>query len=337
MIAWDTAYGRIEGITGHSRYRNGALKSCMVNRENQLETPVGLLVPQYRAPGFGERQKKHRSSLDFYEAGRIKGIALDKRMPVRTPMGLIPAELVTFYPDGAVNRIFPLNGKIDGFWSEANERGIAEPIDFDLPVGRFNAKVISIRFYPGGNVKAVAVWPGEVMRLGTPLGPVDARAGFSLYEDGSVRSVEPARPTDVPTPCGPVKAFDPDIIGMHADRNSLRFDEAGRLSSLKTIHSGLRARDASGREIQLQPQEAKSLIDPSQTRTVPMEIAFDREVVRVNAGETHEFRRAEWGFTTFGKEIVLHEVCADCPGDETCCKSGGEAGAGGCSGCAARV
>ncbi len=336
MTAWDTVYGRIEGVTSHSRYRGGTLKSCMVNRKNEMETPVGLLVPQYRGPEFGERQKKHRSSMDFYESGQIKSIALDERMPVRTPMGVIPVELVTFHPDGAVNRVFPLNGKIDGFWTEANERGLAEPVEFDLPVGRFSPKVISIHFYPGGALKAVTVWPGEVMILETPLGPVAGRAGFSLFEDGSVRSVEPARPTDIPTPFGPVKAFDPDIIGMHADRNSLQFDEAGRLCSLKTIHSGLRVKDASGREWELQPQEARSLIDPSRMRTVPMEIAFDREKVRVNAGKPHEFPRAECEFTTFEKEIVLHETCAECPGGETCCKAGGEAGAGGCSGCAVR-
>ena len=326
---WSTKYGELEGVTSFSTYSGGGLKSCMLGQSNRLETPVGAILPQYRTAVFGERQKKHRSSIDFFENGQIKSVALDEQMPIATPLGTVGAELVTFYQDGSVNRIFPLNGKVDGFWSEANERQMAEPFEFDTPVGSFRAKVISFHFYPNGSLKAVALWPGEKLRVETPLGGVECRAGFSLYEDGSVRSVEPWQPVDVPTPIGWIKVFDPDIIGMHADRGSIQFHPDGTLAAVKTIHSGVRVSGAVGGGQVFEPREIPSYIDPSRMATLPMNLEFSHASVRIDAGEPCEVPLSGAEISIFEREKVLRDTCNDCPGDDSCCQVGGSCG--GCS------
>ncbi len=303
----------------------------MLNARNLIKTTSGDVIPQYSAAEFGERQKKHRSAIDFFESGQIKSVALEEQMSLETPLGSINCELVTFYEDGSVNRIFPLNGLIDGFWSEANEFDFAEPIDFDLPVGKFSVKVISIHFYPNGQLKSLTIWPGQKLTLETPVGLIVARAGFSLYENGALRSVEPMSAVEVPTSIGLVKAFDPDIIGMHADQNSVQFTKEGTLSSLKTTHTCIQVVGADGAETLIQPYDQESYIDPSQMRTVPMTIQFSEGRVQIEADASYSLPLSEYKFSTFERQRVLRESCVDCPGDETCCENGGDGG--GCSGC----
>jgi hypothetical protein len=327
-----TNYGELKGITSALTYPNGALKSCMVNEENCLQTLVGELVPQYSSPEFGERQKKHRSSIDFFENGQIKSAALDRQTLIETPMGPIKAELVTFYADGSINRIFPLNGLIDGYWSEANERDIAEVLQLDSPVGQICAKIIGIHFYPSGALKSLTVWPGQVLNLITPLGQIRCRAGFSLYENGHVRSIEPASIVELPTPVGVIKAFDPEIIGMHADNNSVQFTETGMLTAVTTIHTGIKVTTSAGDEYNIQPYETASNIDPSQLCTVPMKIVFTADSVHIQARESWTYKFSECQFATYAYERAVQVSCKDCPEDETCCKNGGE-GVGGSGGC----
>lgn len=338
MNTHTTNYGELKGITSSLTYASGALKSCMVNQENCLSTPVGVLIPQYSPATFGERQKKHRSSLDFFEHGQIKSAALDKQIEILTPIGAVKAELVTFYKDGSLNRVFPLNGLIDGYWSEANEREMAEVLTLDLPCGQIDAKVIAIHFYPSGALKSLTLWPGEGMSLETPLGPIACRAGVSLYENGALRSVEPASAVELPTPLGLIKAYDPEIIGMHADQNSVQFSEDGTLTAITTIHTGIHVVGPIGNEIDIEPYEAPSLIDPEQLRTVPMKISVTQGNVHIQARSEYTFKLSEYQFATFDHKRVLRAACIGCPGDETCCENGGEGvgesgSCGGCGGC----
>tara|TARA_B100001971_G_scaffold166422_1_gene157335 strand:+ start:298 stop:1299 length:1002 start_codon:yes stop_codon:yes gene_type:complete len=332
MKTHTTNYGELKGITSSSHYASGALKSCMLNQKNSLPTPIGELIPQYSPAQFGERQKKHRSSIDFFENGQIKSAALDKQTLLKTPIGEVAAELVTFYKDGSINRVFPLNGLIDGFWSEANEREMADALHLDLSVGQVNAKIISLHFYPSGALKSLTLWPGEAMELETPLGPIVCRTGLALYEDGTLRSVEPASPVEVPPPVGLIKAYDPEIIGMHADQNSLQFCPTGQLSAITTIHTGIHVVGPDGKETDIEPYEAPSYIDPEQLRTVPMKLSFTPERVHIEARQSYDYSLSQYQFAQFKHTRVVKAVCAGCPGDESCCLNGGE-GVSDCGGC----
>jgi hypothetical protein len=324
MDSIETSYGTVSGIADRASYASGALKSCRLTDENHLHTPIGEIIPLYRMAELGERQKKDRRSLGFFESGKIKSAALDQAMPLQTPLGVFKAEAVSFYENGAINRLFPLNGQIDGYWSEKNEGKMAERLDFDLPVGRFSAKIISLHFFPSGALKSLTLWPGERITIRTPTGPMRLRTGFSLYEDGAVRSVEPSGVEELSTPIGVVQAFDAEMIGMNADLNSVQFSPAGRLSSVKTIHTGLRILVTGREETRIEPFETASLIDDEGLRTVPMQIEFGEGSLTVVAQHTHRFDLAQSSITSFARERVLREACSSCAGCEggpTCCQN----------------
>ena len=322
MDILETRYGTLSGISNFKSYADGALKSCVVQAENRFQTPVGELVPQYRMAELGERQKKQRSSLDFFENGQIKSASLDRAMPLQTPLGVFKAELVTFYDDGSMNRVFPLNGQVDGYWSEMNEGALAEVLDFDLPVGKFRAKIINLHFYASGALKSLTLWPGQQVTIQTPVGPMLIRTGFALFEDGALRSVEPAVAVELATPVGRVKAFDAEMLGMNADQNSVQFSPTGRLTSVKTIHTGLRVTAAGQVETIIEPLETTSLIDMAEMRTVPMQVDFGASAVRVGAQHMQSFEMATHTFATFERPQVIHESCSACSGchggDEVC-------------------
>lgn len=320
----ETRYGTLSGISNSMTYPDGSVQSCILEAENRIQTPVGEIIPQYRMAELGERQKKYRSSLGFFENGQIKTASLDHAMPLRTPLGVFEAELVTFYENGAMNRLFPLNGQVDGYWSEKKEGELATVLDFDLPVGKFSAKIISLHFYRSGALKSLTLWPGQRITITTPVGPMRIRTGFSLYEDGSLRSVEPSVVVELATPVGRVKAFDAEMLGMNADQNSIQFNPAGSLISVKTIHTGLRVISAAQVETIIEPLETTSLIDITEMRTVPMQIDFTEGMVRVVAKNTHNFDLASHTFETFDRAKVIRESCsscASCDGGESCCQN----------------
>lgn len=320
----ETRYGTLSGISNSMTYPDGSLQSCILEVENRIQTPVGEIIPQYRVAELGERQKKYRSSLGFFENGQIKSASLDQAMPLQTPLGIFEAELVTFYDNGAMNRLFPLNGQVDGYWSEKKEGEMAKVLDFDLPVGKFSAKIISLHFYRSGALKSLTLWPGQRITITTPIGPMRVRTGFSLHEDGSLRSVEPSVVLEVATPVGPVKAFDAEMLGMNADQNSIQFSPTGTLLSVKTIHTGLRVISAAQVETIIEPLETTSLIDIAEMRTVPMQIDFSESTVRVVAKDTQSFDCATHRFATFEREKVIRESCSSCSGcdgGESCCQN----------------
>lgn len=308
----ETNYGPLRGVTNFNSYPNGQLKSCMLCEENMIETKWGRLVPQYGDDEFGDRQKKHRSALSFHPNGIINSAALQDPALIRTALGGFDAELVTFYEDGSVNRLFPLNGLVNGFWTENQERALARKLDFILPVGKFRARVIGIHFYPGGALKSLTMWPGETIRIHTPIGEMEVRAGFSLYENGCLKSVELARPTEIQTPLGTITAFDPDVIGMHADRNSVQFGPSGELISLKSLATGITATGPDGTLTRLEPLVLESLLDSSDTRIVALKIDFRESEIDVTGLQTHSFIRHTHQFATFPVEVKLTSGCGGC-------------------------
>ena len=332
METLETSYGKLTGIANFMAYGDGALKSCILNEENRVQSSVGELIPQFRQAELGERQKKYRSSLDFHRNGMIKSASLQIAMPLETPLGVFNAELVTFFQDGSLNRLFPLNGQIDGYWSEQQEGELAEVFDFDLPIGKFSTKVISLGFYPSGALKSLTLWPGQRITIDTPAGAMQIRTGFSLYESGSVRSVEPAKPIELITPIGLIKAYDEEMLGMNADQNSVRFSEEGQIVSVKTIHSGVRAISADlSTQLTIEPLVTASLIDVRDKRTVPMTIDFDGDELRVEADRNYTFNLSEDSVCTFDRVNVVRESCcgggcssapcSGCEGGDSCCRS----------------
>jgi hypothetical protein len=138
----------------------------------------------------------------------------------------------SYYEDGSLNSVFPLNGQIGFGWSEEDEGKLAPRHSFALSVGTITIKLNGIRFYPGGAIKSILFWLGETAFITTPAGDFPARIGLRFYEDGRLESFEPAVPITLNTPISPIPAYNMNALGLDADFNSVRFDTGENL-----IHS----------------------------------------------------------------------------------------------------
>jgi len=293
-----TNYGIIEGVTNFETFGNGRVKTLTVNKENRLETDYGILIPSYREVDItSERTKKHKSSITFYDNGLIKSLPLERETMIETPLGEFPAELLTFYDTGELHRIFPLNGQVNGFWREDDEKALAISYTFDIGYGRFTAKVIGLRFYPSGALRGMTFWPDESVVIDSPIGEIAVRIGLSFYENGSLESLEPEAPMYINTPIGYIQAYDEDAIGIHGDANSLKFTESGELLSLKTVHNGVIVTLEDGKKRTIEPREVPSYVDMNETMIIPLEISFvgtdviiAHEVKEVFSKKTNKFR-----------------------------------------------
>ena len=270
-----TAYGILKQCTGiETDAHTNRLIACMVHEPSPLNLGGQQLLPQYQ---FDDVRRKYIPSVTFYTDGSLRTIALEDSTRFPTPLGNFPAEYLTFYPDGSLCRLFPLNGKISAYWSEKEEFARSEPFSFTLPIGQFRCKIISLHFYASGSLRSITIAPGEHIQLQTPVGPLAARIGFSLYENGSIDSLEPVGGTTIPTPIGNIPVFDPFALGIHADRNSLHFDIQGNLQSLHTTHA-FRLRTPE-QTLVIEPARKPSPLDDELLLTLPTIVHFHKDSI----------------------------------------------------------
>ena len=225
-----TAYGILGGVDSFLCHPDGELLGVTLSEKNMIVTQAGELIPAYTENG----RRKKKPSVEFDKQGMVVSVALEEQQEVFTPIGELPVELIKFYPTGELHRVFILDGQISGFWTEEDERELNISLTFDLGFTEFQAMINGLCFYKSGDIKSITLFPGERAEIGTPLGKVETKVGLSLYESGSLKSVEPADPVLVSTPIGTITAFDPDQIGINADSNSLSFTEDGEIKALIT-------------------------------------------------------------------------------------------------------
>ncbi|AKB78754.1 hypothetical protein MSHOH_2271 [Methanosarcina horonobensis HB-1 = JCM 15518] len=297
----------IKGITSFTTYDNGELNECKLNDYNLIHTKYGDFVPQYGDPGIRRKQLK---ALSFYKNGKVKSISLEQQTEVNTSIGTFPAELVTFFEDGSLNSLFPLNGQISGFWSEEDEGALAQKYDFTFPFGSFNVKIIGLRFYPGGKVRSLILWPTETITINTPAGKIPIRTGFKLFEDGSIESVEPAKPVPVETPIGSINVYDANALGIDADKNSLGFDRNGRLTSLATFDI-ISVKKSNGERKIIFPKLKPGLMEDYEK--VPVKLFFGEDSVTIDDGmRATEYSISECIFKITGGDYTETTTCGDC-------------------------
>ncbi len=314
-------YGVLDLVQRFTTYPDGAVRTCSFTGPNLIETKYGTFTPHFTDTFQDERRrKKNRSALAFHPNGGIKSLSLEAQSPVNTALGIYPAELVTFDENGNLNRLFPLNGQITGFWSENDEADLAPVFDFDFPFGHFSAKIICLRFYPNGALQTLTLFPGEVVTLSTSVGDISVRQGFSLYEDGNLKSIEPAAPTKVKTPVGDIFAYDIDAIGIHADQNSLAFNPDGSMLGLITTHTGLCMMNNQGESTHIKPMEIESIIDETETTIMPVKISFSDSHIQLSQGSIHHFDLSEHKIYPY---LALQPDDAACGGSCSSCSGCG--------------
>ena len=303
----------IKGITSFTTYDEGELKECKLADYNLISTKYGDFVPQYGDPGIRKKQLK---SVSFYKSGKIKSIYLEQQTEIDTSIGKFPAELITFFEDGSLNSLFPLNGQISGFWSEEDESALAQEFKFTFPFGNFSAKMIGLRFYPSGNVRSLILWPKERITIDTPAGKIPVRIGFKLFEDGSIESAEPAVPIPVKTPIGSINAYDANAVGIDADKNSLRFDRNGRLTSLATFDI-IMARKSNGEKRVVFPKLKPGLVE--EYEKVSVKLFFGDDTLTIDDGtRSTDYRISDSTFKITGGDYTEAKTCGDCSNCKGC-------------------
>lgn len=271
MPVISTPFGVLETLPGIEFFPGGVVSSCIAARACPLSTPLGTLVPQFNAASLRKRQLP---AISFHQNGMIRNLPLEDQVTIPTPLGLMPAEQVTFYDNGAVKRVFPLNGTLSGYWTQEDEASLATPVTVDTPMGLVEVTPVCMYFGPEGNLRSLTLWPGIVLDVPTPLGSIPVRSGVAYYDSGVLRSVEPVRPVAVPTPLGELLAYDQDAIGISGDQNSLRFCENGALLGLTTAAHAFELELENGRKKFLTPPLRRHPCDGERMEAGPINLEF---------------------------------------------------------------
>jgi len=271
-----TDFGPLGGVEYTDTYDDGRPRFVILARPNTIRSPAGDLVPQYTDEDL---RRPRVEAVAFHENGMLKSVPLQQRTPVQTPAGELAAELLTFYPSGAVRRVFPLAGKLSGHWSWQDEARLADPLTIRTPAGPLTARFISILFHASGALRSLTLWPEETVTVASPVGPVQARVGLAFHAGGALRSLEPATPLAVETPIGPLTAYDNDPEGICGDVNSLSFSADGRLESLSTMSERIAVSCPDGRTRTFGPLMRINPCDGEATELTPLQIRFGPDTV----------------------------------------------------------
>lgn len=188
---------------------------------------------------MNEIRRKIRPVNRYYPSGALFSHYYPERTKIRVPDNVFPngfvrAELVTRYESGAIKRIFPLYGQLSAFWTEEDEFNLLnEPIEIMIPgTGISRVFAQDIYLYESGNLHAVTLWKRTSMDVQTPGGgTIRTHFGVEFYEDGSLKSIEPAFGTRIHMDGREISVFDSDVWRLHAENNSLQFDRDGRIIS----------------------------------------------------------------------------------------------------------
>lgn len=281
MECLPTRYGPVPSQGPAQRYPDGTVRAVSVDGPVAFETALGRLVPQHT---IDDGRRLHKPPVTFFPGGQVRSLPLETRTEVATPAGPVPAELVTFHENGAVARVFPLNGKLSGYWTEADEGRLAETLRLRTPLGPVAARFVTVAFDPEGRLRSLTLWPDATVTVPTPAGNAPVRLGLSFHPGGGLRSVEPARPLEVPTPVGPVWAYDPDAVGISGDGNSLVFDEHGRVRRVATVQTAVAGRGPDGGRLLAEPLVRESICGGGDHELTPLVLAFADGAVTVSHG-----------------------------------------------------
>jgi hypothetical protein len=304
-----TKYGIIDEASNCEFYEDGSIKECTLNAFNQIPTNYGILTAQF---DDGKPRKKFTKSISFYKSGALKSIALSDQTVIKTPAGTFPAELLVFYESGAIKRLFPLNGKITGYWSEDDEYNIAPVLSLNLGSGPITTKVISVYFYESGEIKGLTLWPKDHIKVPIPLGKTaTTRIGLTFYPDGSIKSFEPNIPIGVTTPIGKLEAFNISAIGIHGDLNSLKFNSNGSISSLMTSTDKVTVITPDGNEIPYEPRLVPNPLILGKMGLSPLIIEFNENFVKFNNEFKYELDKYSF---TISQSTAIYSAhsCGDC-------------------------
>lgn len=279
-----TQYGTLHNCYNVDYHNNGQLAACICREKSPIYMDKFSILPY-----FSENSRRKASpSIKFYDNGNLKAVYLEKRTTISTPWGKISTEMLTFYPNGNICRVFPLNGQISAYWSEKNEAALIDKSSFSFACGNFSARPMCFHFYETGELKSLTLQPAEQIELATSVGKIKIKCGLSFYKNGQLASIEPALPQKINTPIGSIKTFNPNSVDVSADKNSLCFSETGLLSSCKTTTSIIAVKD--NKETVITPDTKRHPLSDTAVLTIPLTIKFAKEHITIIKNEQKIFQ-----------------------------------------------
>jgi hypothetical protein len=226
--------------------------------------------------------------------------------------GNYSVERILFYKSGRIRCLFPLDGKITGYWTEEDEYELAEKWSFNLKCGKMTNKIINIRFYETEAIKSITFWSEEKAIVKTLNQKMKIRIGLSLYPDGSLESCEPLSPTLVQTPIGDIMAYDCNALGINGDVNSLNFYQSGKIKSLQTSTDIIEIKDKNGTITTIKPGLEPHLFNNEVKMTVPIQIQFKGDFVTFSVFEEKTYKISDYEFIIKNSEESIKSQCVSC-------------------------
>ena len=296
----ETKYGSLNEALLTGKYANGESEYYSLDEESKLKVLGYTLVPLY---GFQDARRKELPAIRFYKNGNIRAISLNDLTKISTKVGEFEVEKIVFYESEIINRLFLLDGKLSGYWSEDDEYNLAKVKEFNLPIGKFNAKVISLHFYKTGNLKSITFWPKERIYLNIGEQKINVRIGISVYEDGRIESCEPAKATAIKTPIGEIQAFDRNTLGIHGEANSLKFYENGEIKGIVTSTNVIEVLKDNGEKQRYSPKRVKRFsgdIDSFET----VQIEFLENKIIINGKDEYQYSNNRFTIMPYGEKSL---------------------------------
>ncbi|BCZ47486.1 hypothetical protein psyc5s11_35530 [Clostridium gelidum] len=298
-----TKFGILNDTFVAEYYPTGEVEGYKLEEKSELDILGYKLIPSY---GFPDLRKKEFPSVKVYKSGNIKCISLNELTSIKTKMGEYEVEKITFYEEGAINRLFLLDGKLSGYWSEDDEYNLAKTHKFNFEFASFEAKVMTLHFYENCELKSITLWPKEKVNLTLKDYKITGRIGFSLYESGKLKSCEPFRPTTINTIIGDIEAYDVNAIGIHGDENSLKFYEDGKIKSLITSRNTITVTTSEGDTIYHTPKKLRIYSNSEVMDTISLTIEFRDNLVIIDNKYEYDIKENKFEVRSFGeKQLTL--------------------------------
>lgn len=298
-----TRYGTLKGASVANVYNSGEVEDYIVEEESNLKISDYNFIPLY---GFVDTRRKELPSVKFYKDESIRSLSLNEATQINTSIGSFEVEKLTFYKSGEINRLFLLDGKLSGYWSEEDEYTLAKEHEFNFIFGQFKAKVMSIHFYQSGEVQSITLWPKERAEITFKNIKLNVRIGVSLYKDGSLATCEPLRPTPIDTPIGKIEAFDRNAIGIHGEDNSLKFYQDGAIKSLITSTDVIEVYKDGGLVYTHSPKNVRHYSNSEELDLETVTIEFLNNTVVIDNNSKYNFNEYEFRIKSFGeKKLTL--------------------------------
>lgn len=280
MTELQTKYGMLRGVHQVVLGSLGHPEVVFLTEPNLLRLPMATWVPLHRVEDHGRRRE---TPLLFYPNGAIRSLPLQASTLVSFSCGKISAELVTFYPTGEIRRVFPNAGKLSGYWTEDQEYEHARVCEIHVNGVEIRAKIINLHFFKSGALQSITFWPKENVSIPLHGVRLEIRSGISFYENGRIKSYEPAEPILVDTPIGKIMAYDNHPLGVSADVNSLQFGPEGMVSGVTTVSSVVRVYPADSMPAEFAPYKVQSFCEEADTELRPLIIRFQQDQVVLEA------------------------------------------------------